>query len=438
MADADVDEVVTGVLRARRCPGAVVTIATPGSVRNVAVGSQSGEADGDAPVDGQLWFEIGSVTKPLVATLVLQHVARGDVALDDPVRAHVPEFRLAAADATERVTIRHLLTHASGIDRADDFTDTGDDEDCVRRYVDEVVAGAGLVHPVGDRWSYCNAGYVVLGRLVEVLDGRPWDVALEARILGPCAMDASNRRLAPADRAVAVGHRVDPATGAVSRNDRRTPASVGPAGNVVATGEALVRFVDALFGEGDRLLPRTLVAEMTTPCLAARDVQQGLGFALVDRPVPIAFHAGSTLGSTAFLGAIPSVESAVAVVANGPAAGAVALAVFAHLAGAPLPAPSGPEPSDAVATDAVTGRYVRRHVAQEVDLVGGNLTVRTRFSGPLADLAPDPPDSRLEPVDARRFVSRQPFAPEPERWDFVDDEHGRPARLFTQRVHVRE
>jgi CubicO group peptidase (beta-lactamase class C family) len=432
----DVEAIVTAVLRQRHCPGAVVAVSTGGKLRTIVCGSAS--ADTHEPVDAGTWFEIGSVTKMLVATLVLQRVARGDIGLDDPVCAHVPEFRLADDEATGLVTIRNLLTHTSGIDAADDFTDTGSGDDCVGRYVNEAVAGAGLVHPVGDRWSYNNAGYVVLGRLVELLDGRPWDVSLAERILGPCGIDAANRRLA-GGRAVAVGHHVDPVTGAVERVTKVMPASLGPAGNVVATAEALVRFADCLFGGTAEILPSGLVAEMLTRQIAVRDTSQGLGWVLPDAPVPVAAHGGATIGFTAFLGAIPSVQSAIAVVANGPGAGAIALAVFAHFSGSPIAQPSvATQPFDLDVARLVAGRYVRRHVVQDIEPVDGKLIAHTTFIGPAAELFAQPPRSELEPVGGLSFVSRHPFVPDPVRWDFLDPVGaGRPARLFTERVQVR-
>lgn len=428
-ADDNIETVVAAVLRERHCPGAVVAASTGGNVRTIL---------GGTALDAGMWFEIGSVTKLLVATLVLQHVERGDIALDDPVRAHVPDFRLADADATDLVTIRHLLTHASGIDTADDFTDTGSDDECVSRYVEEAVAGAGLVHPVGERWSYNNAGYVVLGRLVELLDGRPWDVALEERILRPCGMDAANRRLA-AGREVAAGHHVDPVTGAVERVTKLMPASLGPAGNVVATAEALVRFADRLFGETDELIPKPLVDEMLTSQIATRDVNQGLGWVLLPAPVTVAAHGGATIGFTAFLGAIPSLRTAIAVVANGPGAGAVAAAIYARRSGSDLgQAALETRPLDVDAARLVSGRYARRHVVQDVELVGDRLVARTTFLGPAGALFPQPPESELESIGGLSFVSRQPFAPDPQHWDFEDPGgEGRPARLATSRVQVR-
>ena len=79
--------------------------------------------------------------------------------------------------------MRHLLTHTSGID-GDIFTDTGRGDECVQRYVDKL-AGAPSVFTPGAAYSYCNSGYVVLGRIIEVLDRQSWDQSLRQRLTRP-------------------------------------------------------------------------------------------------------------------------------------------------------------------------------------------------------------------------------------------------------------
>ncbi len=79
-------------------------------------------------------FQIGSITKVWTATLVMQLVDEGGLDLDAPVVEALPGFRVADPDVTRTVTMRHLLTHTSGID-GDVFTDTGRGDDCVERYV---------------------------------------------------------------------------------------------------------------------------------------------------------------------------------------------------------------------------------------------------------------------------------------------------------------
>src|SRR5262245_50979243 len=287
------EEVVAGALGGHRAPGAVVAVAAAGEEPTVV--AVNGDADA--------LYDIGSITKVMTATLVLQHVAQGDLGLDDPVADHVPEFRLDPPEATRSVTVRHLLTHTSGIDRADGFADTGEGDDAVARYVAETIAGAPLLHPPGERWTYCNAGYTILGRLVEVLDGRPWDDALSERIFAPAGMPATPiARLRP-DQRTSTGHRYDPDRGEAVVEPRRVPRSVGPAGNVPATAGDLVAFAEALTGGRGVLLDPDLAASMLEPQAKMRNGDQGLGWALPARG--IASHGGSTPGGTALLGTTP-------------------------------------------------------------------------------------------------------------------------------------
>ena len=126
-------------------------------------------------------FQIGSITKVWTATLVMRLVDEGRVELDAPVRAYLPELRFADPAATETVTVRHLLTHTSGVD-GDFFEDFGRGDEAVARYVD-ACAEAPSVQPPGAGWSYGNLGFVVLGRVVEVLTGLPWHRALRERLV---------------------------------------------------------------------------------------------------------------------------------------------------------------------------------------------------------------------------------------------------------------
>src|SRR3954471_21905514 len=118
-------------------------------------------------------FQIGSITKVWTATLVMQLVDEGLIDLDKPVVTYLPEFTVADAALTEGVTTRHLLTHTSGI-AGDFFPETGRGDDCLEKFV-ALMADLPGSHPLGATMSYCNAGFVLLGRLVEVLRDATWD-----------------------------------------------------------------------------------------------------------------------------------------------------------------------------------------------------------------------------------------------------------------------
>ena len=150
-------------------------------------------------------FQMGSITKVWTTTLVMQLVDEGRLDLDTPVVEVLAEFGLADPAAARAITLRQLLTHTSGID-GDQFVDIGRGEDAIARFVAHL-HGIGCVHAPGARFSYCNAGFVVAGRLVEVLRGAPYDTVLRERILRPLGLRATGTLPEQAIlHRVAVGH----------------------------------------------------------------------------------------------------------------------------------------------------------------------------------------------------------------------------------------
>ena len=142
-----------------------------------------------APVTAGSVFQIGSITKVWTATLVMRLVDEGLVDLDAPLTGYLPDFRVLDEQITAAVTARHLLDHTSGIG-GDFFPDTGRGDDCVARYVAEM-SGLGASHPLGATMSYANSGFVVLGRLVEVVSGKSWDTVLRERLFAPLGLEAA-------------------------------------------------------------------------------------------------------------------------------------------------------------------------------------------------------------------------------------------------------
>ena len=140
-------------------------------------------------------FWIASMTKPFTATAVLLLRDEGKLSLDDPLERHLPEFRdpwmVSEGDADRlvlrrpprKVAIRDLLTHTSGLANA---PDTGRDLSLAELVL--LYSQRPLRFPPGSRWEYSNAGMNTLGRLVEVVSGRPYAEFLEERIFRPLGM----------------------------------------------------------------------------------------------------------------------------------------------------------------------------------------------------------------------------------------------------------
>ena len=132
-------------------------------------------------------FWIASMTKPITATAVLMLQDEGKLSVDDPVEKYLPEFKdLKTADGKPaRVTIRHLLTHTSGMGEisADEARAITNLAGLIPLYVAKPVK-----FEPGTKWVYCQSGINTAARIVEVVSGMSFDEFVERRLFGPLGM----------------------------------------------------------------------------------------------------------------------------------------------------------------------------------------------------------------------------------------------------------
>ena len=157
---------------------------------DVAAGVLSRATGVEATADSV--FQVGSITKVWTTTLVMQLVDEGKLDLDEPVRRYLPEFVIADEDAAAAITVRQLMCHTAGFE-GDLFTDTGKGDDCVEKYV-ATLAEVTQLFPPGEMFSYNNAGFCVLGRIVEVLRGKPFDAVHARAPVHPARPDPRRQR----------------------------------------------------------------------------------------------------------------------------------------------------------------------------------------------------------------------------------------------------
>jgi len=409
-----------------RAPAAVAAIQHPDGELEVASANTSKDS----------LIGIGSVTKVMTATLVMQHVQSGSIKLDDQISTYLPDFEVSPPSATASITIKHLLTHTSGVDCSDAFVDTGDDADCLRSFVRDVASESSLLHEPGDLWSYSNGGYSLLGRLIEVLDGRRWEDALIARIIAPLGLRATFPTRVGPDDLLAMGHRFDSSLGAMVDEPGWLPSSAGPAGsNLVATAEDLVTFAKALLGGSGILLDPELALEMTEPVAIRNMTQQGLGWKV---PTPgVVAHSGSTRGSSAHLECGPA-GRIVSVVADGPGAHLIAAAVLTHLDGE-SDGLADEDPGNQIDELSCVGEYRRRFAGHRVFLKDNTLMAETIYSGPLAEIHKNLPPVELRPAGGSTFVSKRAFEEAPTQWVFyrADSAESASHLLVGRRLHRR-
>jgi CubicO group peptidase (beta-lactamase class C family) len=254
----------------------------------------------------------------------MQQVERGRLLLDDPVTRHLPEF---GANGKERITVRHLLTHTSGLDQ--DWVNQRVQEDPGRAQHWEAqvrtVCEAPLVSAPGTRYAYCNPPFTILAELVRLASGLPIDAYLQAHVFQPLGMvdTAFFAAALPADRIAAVATAGWPeareprsATNPLFAPDSRIPR---PAGGLYSTAADLVAFgracLASLDGSGESAATPPLLTPAAMRAMTRSQIEgvtqlvdgaetpapgRGLGFALPGLPrhdflSPTAFgHGGAT------------------------------------------------------------------------------------------------------------------------------------------------
>jgi len=432
-------------------PGAAVAVDLAGETFFAAHGVT--HVDHPLPVDERTLFQIASNSKPFTATLVLSLVGEGHLGLDDPVRQHLPEFRMPDSRHEDQVTVRHLLTHRVGWDG--DALFTRQPEPPTLDAIFEPMARARQLVPPAGAWTYSNAAFSVAGRLVERVTGDPFSKALQERILGPLGL---TRTVTTSDEAifhrVAMRHVSIPNRAPIAlpgggwqRGWELTPLDV-PAGGLISSAEDLLSWLRYWLGRGEGEIPgltESLRGEALTPEVANYNPVSGqaIGWALRHDPAALVYqHGGVTAGYCSYTLFAPSLDLAAVVLTNSTSGGAVHDAftkwLVGELGGTPWsdPAPLDPQPDLA----RYQGDYWGSFGTTRVRIVDGELELVTeRHTTDDGSWQPPP-----EPAVRLRLYERDfAIATGPERFaglrvDF-DPDADRPGWLRTGgRICVRE
>ncbi|HEX2037209.1 MAG TPA: serine hydrolase domain-containing protein [Chloroflexota bacterium] len=458
-------------LLGERVSEAMVRLGIPG----VAVGVVHGErvlaagfgvtnVEHPLPVDADTLFSIGSISKSFTATALLRllpgepplgdlpgAVVTQGLDLDAPLRTYLSGLRLADEDATARVTARHLLTHTGGWVGWDEAwagpRDYG--RDALARALPRMAELPQLTS-VGEHFSYSNNGYALAGRLLEVLTGRPFDVAVSRLVFEPLGLTRATffARWAITHR-VAVGHLVQEGRAQVHRS---TPWGINPvyhaAGGVAATVHEVLRFarlyLDDGVAPGDRrlLTPQTIAASRTPQSsVDGAGTTYGLGWFLRDLGGVQTVAHGGYIDSISLLTLVPAHRFAVAVLANAYPERLdheITRWALEHYLGLVTPDAKVVErPAEALGEYA--GRYtgVARPFDLEVQVEGKALAVRrvskapTHAKGPTQAKDPQGGTPSELPSPAERFVfcARDRVVPAADlkgaQFDFLRDPGGR-------------
>jgi len=407
----DVEQVILREMERGRLPGVAVALVKDDDI----VWSKGyGLADLEAglPVTPGTVFPACSVTKPVVATAIMQWHERGAFGLDDPVNAHMGAVKLQNEwEQQSPVTVRHLLTHSSGLPVASAYP-LGSSFSTLEEYVGAV---ARTVRPAGEEVIYADWGYAVLGHLVGRFASCPYEECIQEKVLAPLGMRSSALERAPVGARLAAGYFVSGADGKRYRAEFPPPRVPGPAGSLYTTAEDLARFLIAHLNggvrDGKRMLREETADDMKRVHARTGPAWRGMGLGFMVDEIGgrrLFWHAGNMVGWTTFICGLAEKKAGVVLLINMASAetarSAIVHSALRAVAGDGHDLPPATSQSGwrlpAAECERLTGRYVSNFWAR-ADLGGedGILTLRT---DPFL-IDPVEAVSYLEPIAAGRF-----------------------------------
>ena len=179
-----VDDFVRSAMQKQHVPGVVVAVVRDGKVIKAA-GYGMANLELNVAATPDTVFKIGSVSKQFLSAGIMLLVQDGKLSLDDKIS----KFLDGTPDTWKDITVRHLLTHTSGLVREAPGFDPlkiQSDADVIK-----TAYAVPLVFKTGDKWQYCNVGYFSLAEIIHKVSGKPWGDFLAERIFVPLGMNST-------------------------------------------------------------------------------------------------------------------------------------------------------------------------------------------------------------------------------------------------------
>ena len=261
-----IDRVMTETLRAWKIPGAAIAVVQDDKVVFLK-GYGTKELGGTEPVTPDTLFQIASTSKAFTTTAMAMLATDKKLAFDDPVRKHLPWFRLSDMCADQAVTLRDLVSHRTGLRRHDELWD---DTPLTRQDVVRAMGSVGLTKPFRTAYQYQNIMFIAAGEAVAEASGMPWDDFVRTRIFQPLKMTrtvVSDAEWNAADHAT--GYRYDWQTGQIRPRRPIDTTTIGAGGAIKSNARDMANWLRfQLAGgtfEGKQLVDAELLAETKAP-----------------------------------------------------------------------------------------------------------------------------------------------------------------------------
>jgi D-alanyl-D-alanine carboxypeptidase len=247
-----IDDFVRERMKEFSVPSVSMAVVEDGKVTKIASYGLADPARGTRATPDTV-YKIGSVSKQFIATAIMLLVQDGRLKVDDPISRYLE----GTPPAWQPITIRHLLTHTSGILRESPAFDPHK----VKSDAEVVKAAYGepLRFPVGTKWEYCNVGYFALAEIITKVSGQPWTQFMHERVFKPAGMMVT----APTNITPTLPNRALGYAGKDNQRPAEEFVALRPSGAFLSTVEDLAKW-DALLYT-NKLLSEASRREMTTP-----------------------------------------------------------------------------------------------------------------------------------------------------------------------------
>ena len=450
-----VEEYVASWMSEDGVPGASVAL-IDGTDLTYAEGFGARDLDEDLPATPETLFGIGSCTKSVVATAVLQCVERTELELSDPISDYLPHLSSVPGDP---VTVESLLNHTSGMPSDGNLsalvtrlTDIGDANTPLTSEADfrrHVQGSAEERYTEGEQFFYYNTGFALLGLLVSELTGVTFERYVRTHVFEPLGMGRScftpERFEAEENRMSAYYEETD-GDGTEWREgslgfSEPMYAPGGMASSVVETSRFLRMLLDGGEFDGERVLPESAVDAMTTPTVTRYEnvdgVEREYGYGLSVQSFlddTLVGHGGMMGTTTAFVGYLEDAEVGVVVACNTAPAHHPTVTGHALLSILQGESPEAAVPRLALEAkaDSLVGEYESYRGIQQATVEREGTTLAVEVQGRLGDRSMTLFPESSDPEDHRYYTvsgdSRVPVT-------FVDTENGTDLLLQRWRLH---
>ncbi len=390
MPQIQLSDFVEAAAKKFKIPGVAVGVWASGKEAYTCHGVTS--IDNPLPIDQDTLFLVASVTKTFTATTLMRLVAEGKVELNAPVRRYLPELQLKDKQAADTVTVLNLLNHTAGFDWRVN-ADTGEGDDALERYVAKMLS-LKQIAPPGTRVSYSQAGYNLLGRIIEKVTGQTFEQAVASLVCEPLGL--SHSFFARDDimtRRFAVGHNGgEDGLLSIARPWRHSRGD-NPGGGIASSVADLLLWARFHVGDGSaasgvRVLPTNVLHQMKEPTaeLRASTLGDAIGLSWFLRDVDgvrTVGHDGSANGQFAELLIVPERNFAVISLSNAGPDGipfnqAIGRWALEHYLGL-IDRDPEPIPFDAARAREIVGTYENEMMRLTIDTIGTRLRLEVRI-----------------------------------------------------------